>query len=72
MHARLECCDSRFAANLQCILYALDWIEVNAVASSVQIAERKEFHSKWNQCGSISESRQCKKDDTWWSDFLFF
>ena len=37
---------------------------------SIQIAERKEFHSKWNHCGSISESRQCKKDDTWWSDFL--
>ena len=46
MHARLKCCDDRFAANPQYIFHALDWIERNAVASSVHFAERKQFQSE--------------------------
>ena len=38
-------CDDRFAANPQYIFHALDWIERNAVASSVHFAERKQFQS---------------------------
>ena len=46
MHARLKRCDDRFAANPQYIFHALDWIERNAVASSVNFAERKQFQSE--------------------------
>ena len=48
MHARLKCCDHRFAANPQYmyIFHALDWMERNAVASSVHFAERKQFLSE--------------------------
>ena len=46
MHARLKCCDDRFATNLQYIFHALDWIERNYVASSVHFAERKHFKVK--------------------------
>ena len=48
MHARLKCCDDRFAANPQYIFHALDWIKRNAVASSVYFAERKQFQSEIN------------------------
>ena len=48
VHARLKCCDDRFAANLQYIFHVLDWIEWNAVASSVHFAERKHFQSDIN------------------------
>ena len=43
MHARLKCCDDRFASNSQYIFHALDWIERNAVASFIHFAERKQF-----------------------------
>ena len=43
VHARLKGCDDRFASNFQYIFHALDWIERNAVASSVHFAERKQF-----------------------------
>ena len=46
MHTRLKCCDDRFASNPQYIFHALDWIERNAVASSVHFAERKQFQSE--------------------------
>ena len=46
VHARLKCCDDRFAANPQYIFHALDWIERNAVASSFYFAERKQFQSE--------------------------
>ena len=46
LHVRLRCCDDRFAANPQYIFHALDWIERNAVASSVHFAERKQFQSE--------------------------
>ena len=46
VHARLKCCDDRFASNPQYIFHALDWIERNAVASSVPFVERKQFQSE--------------------------
>ena len=45
VHARLKCCDDRFASNSQYIFHALDWIERNAVASFIHFAERKQFKS---------------------------
>ena len=48
VHARLKCCDDRFASNPQYIFHALDWIERNAVASSIHFAERKQFQSEIN------------------------
>ena len=48
VHARLKCCDDRFAANPQYIFRALDWIEQNTVVSSVHFAERKQFQSGIN------------------------
>ena len=41
-----RCCDDRFAANPQYIFHALDWIERNAIASSVHFVERKQFQSE--------------------------
>ena len=46
VHTRLKCCDDRFASNPQFIFNALDLIERNAVASSVNFAERKQFQSE--------------------------
>ena len=43
VHVRLVCGDDRFAANPRYIFHALDWIERNAVASSVHFAGRKQF-----------------------------
>ena len=48
MHVRRKCCDDRFAANPQYIFHALDWIELNAVPSSVHFPERKQFQSEIN------------------------
>ena len=45
-HAKLTCCDDKFAANPQYIFHTLDWIERNAVASSVDFAERKQFQNE--------------------------
>ena len=47
MHARLKH-DKVFAANPQYIFHALDWIERNAVPSSVYFIERKQFQSEIN------------------------
>ena len=46
VHARLKCCDDRFASNPEYIFHALDWIERNVVASSVHFAERQQFQSE--------------------------
>ena len=43
VHARLKYHDDRFESNPQYIFHALDWIERNAVASSIHFAERKQF-----------------------------
>ena len=48
VHTRLKCCDDRFASNPQYIFHALDWIERNAAASSVNFPERKQFQSEIN------------------------
>ena len=48
MYARLKCCDHEFSANPQYIFHALEWIEQNAVGSSANFAERKQFQSKIN------------------------
>ena len=45
IHSRLKCCDDRFASNPQYIFQALDWIERNAVSSSIHFAERKQLQS---------------------------
>ena len=47
VNARLKCYD-RFAVNPQYIFHALDWIERNAVATSVHFTERKQFRSEMN------------------------
>ena len=48
VHARLKCCDDRFAPNPQYKFHAFDWIERNDVASSVHFAEGKQFQSETN------------------------
>ena len=35
LHARLKCCDDRFASDPQYIFQALDWIERNVVANTI-------------------------------------
>ena len=49
MHARLKGCDDRFISNSQYVFHSLDWIERNAVASSIHVAEKKTV-SEWHQC----------------------
>ena len=46
MHARLKCCDDRFASNSQYVLHAIDWIERNPVASSIHFPEKKKKKKK--------------------------
>ena len=41
IHARLKSSDNRWASNLQYICHALDWIQKNAVASSIYFSQRK-------------------------------
>ena len=71
MHARLKCCDDRFAANPQYIFHALNWIEQNAVASSVHFAERKQFQSEINvgQLVNHDNVRRMISDDQIFSSF---
>ena len=47
-HVRPKCCDDRFAAKPHYIFHALDWVERNAVASSVHSAERELFQGEIN------------------------
>ena len=46
VHARLKCCDDRFAANPQYLFSMLDFIEKSAVESSIHFAQRKQFQSE--------------------------
>ena len=62
VHARLKCCDDRFASNSRYIFCALDWIERNAVASSIQVAERKQFQSDIS-VGQLMNKKHCKRSD---------
>lgn len=43
VHARLKCCDDRFASNPQYIFQSLDWIERTAIAASIHFADRKQY-----------------------------
>ena len=45
LHVRLKCCDGRFASDPQYVFQALDWIEGNAVASTVHFTQRKQFQT---------------------------
>ena len=71
VHARLKCCDDRFASNAQYIFQALDWIERNAVASSIHFAERKQFQSEFNvgQLVNPDNIRRMISDDQIFSSF---
>ena len=71
VHARLKCCDGRFAANPQHIFHALDSIERITVASSVHFAERKQFQSEINvgQLVNLSNVRRMTSDDQILSSF---
>ena len=71
VHTRLKCCDDRFASNPQYIFHALDWIERNAVASSVHFAERKQFQSEISvgQLVNHSNVRKMISEDQIFSSF---
>ena len=71
VHARLKSCDDRFAANPQYIFHALDWIERNAVASSVYFAERKQFQSEISvgQLVNLDNVKRVISDDQIFSSF---
>ena len=71
VHVRLKCCDDRFAANPQYIFHALNWIEQNAVASSVHFAERKQFQSEISvgQLVNHENVRRMISDDQIFSSF---
>ena len=71
VHARLKCCDDRFAANPQYIFHALDWIESNAVANLFCCAERKQFQSVINvgQLVNHDNVRRMIFDDQIFSSF---
>ena len=70
VHARLKCCDDRFAANPQYIFHALDWIKRNAVASSVHFAEGKQFQSKISVCQLVNHNHIGRiSDDQIFSSF---
>ena len=42
-HARLRCADDRFASDTKYIFQCLDWIEKEAVCSSISIVQKKYF-----------------------------
>ena len=48
VHVRLKGCDDRFISNSQYVFHSIDWIERNAVASSIHLAEKKQFQSDIN------------------------
>ena len=71
MHARLKCHDDRFASNPQYIFHALDWIERNAVASSIHFAERKQFQGDISagQLVNTNNVRRLISDDQIFASF---
>ena len=71
VHTSLKSCDDRFASNPQYIFHALDWIERNAVASSVHFAERKQFQSEISvgQLVNHNNVRRMISDDQIFSSF---
>ena len=71
MHARLKYHDDRFASNPQYIFHALDWIERNAVASSINFAERKQFQDDISagQLVNTNNVRRLISDDQIFASF---
>ena len=71
VHARLKCCDDRFAANPKYIFRALDWMESNAVAHLFYCAERKQFQSVINVGQLVNQDnvRKMIYDDQIFSSF---
>ena len=71
VHAKLKCCDDRFASNPQCIFHALDWIEKSVVASSVHFTEKKQFQSEINLGLLVNHNnaRRMMTDDQIFSSF---
>ena len=71
MHARLKCCDDRFAANLQDTFHKLDCVTKNAVANSARFAGRKQFQSEINVAQLVSHRnvRWMISDDQIFSSF---
>ena len=71
IHARLKCCDSRFASNPQYIFHALDWIEKTAVNSSIHFMQRKQFQSDINAGKLLSSDnvRQMISEDQIFASF---
>ena len=71
VHARLKCCNDSFAANPRYIFQTLNWMERNAVASSVDFAERKQFQSEINvgQLVNHDNVRRMISDDQIFSSF---
>ena len=61
-HTILKCWDDRFASNPQYIFHALDWIERNAVASTVHFAERKQFQSEISVVQLVNHKRMISDD----------
>ena len=71
VNARLKCCDDRFASNPQYIFQCLDWIERNAVASSIHFAKRKQFQGDINAGQLINQDnvRRMISDDQIFASF---
>ena len=71
MHTRLKCCHDRFTSNSQYIFHALDWIERNAVASSIHFAERKQFQNDISVVQLMNEDtvKRMLSDDQIFSSF---
>ena len=63
--------DDRFASNPQYIFHALDWIERNAVASSIHFAERKQFQDDISagQLVNTNNVRRLISDDQIFASF---
>ena len=63
--------DDRFESNPQYIFHALDWIERNAVASSIHFAERKQFQDDISagQLVNTNNVRRLISDDQIFASF---
>ena len=71
VHARLKCCDDRFASNPQYIFQSLDWIERNAVSSTIHFTERKHFETEMNVGQLVNQDniRRMLTDDQIFASF---
>ena len=60
VHARLKCCDSRFASDPRYIFFALDWLEKEAITNAINFTERKYKQSVFT-VGQLQNSDNVKK-----------